>query len=177
MKDRIKEEENKSQFIIDCIKTRCEREAMQEQIEALNGIGEVYTIGEQEMELPFYVGSVACGLPTESAGNSVTDVLDMIGLICPHRDTSLVVRAKGDSMIDANIHSGDLIVVDTSVRTPIDRTPLLCELNGKYTVKFVRHLKSGYWLIPANETFAETEVTENDTFNIWGAVTSVVHLF
>ena len=97
-------------------------------------------------------------------------------MICPHPNASYLIRVEGDSMIDADIHSGDIIIVDKSNRTPSPSEVAVCELNGEYTLKRFEKRDNGEgWLIPANPNYPEIRVTENDDFSIWGVVTYVIH--
>lgn len=78
-------------------------------------------------------------------------------------------------MIEADIHSGDILIVDKSKRNPSESEVAVCELNGEYTIKrFVKRDGCG-WLVPANPKFPEIKITEQDTFNIWGTVTYIIH--
>ena len=78
-------------------------------------------------------------------------------------------------MIEANIHDGDMVIVDKSNRNPSEHEVAVCEFNGDYTLKrFVKRGNEG-WLVPANPDFPEIRVTEDDDFSIWGTVTFVIH--
>lgn len=176
----LNEQEDKTAFVQQCIQEHLEREraAQASAMPDLSSLGTVYAMGEETQgALPHVDVRVACGLPAEVFSDEVPMLTDLLPLLCQHTDSSYMVVAKGDSMIDANIQSGDLVIVDMSQRLPVSRKPMLCELNGGYTVKYVRHLSDGYWLQPANPTFADIPVEEEDDFKIWGVVTSVVHRF
>jgi len=172
---RIKENDNKSRFIIDCIQERMEHEKML--LPDMSDIGTVVSLNNSPVLISFYDNPVACGLPIGQGADTMMEVRDMLHMICPNTDTSFAIVAQGNSMIDADIHSGDVIFVDSSHRTPERNVPMLCQLNGGHTVKYVRKYDYGYTLIPANETFAERTVDENDEFAIIGTVVSVVHRF
>ena len=126
--------------------------------------------------LPRYEVRVACGAPTEVPADAM-EMVDALTLLCGDPETSYVLETRGDSMIDADIHSGDYIVVDSSRLEPTNRYPMLCQYNGGYTVKFVEKQGHGYVLIPANEAFAPIVVEPDSDFAIWGTVVSVVHRF
>jgi len=166
---------DKTAFIRQCILEHQERE--EECMPDLSQLGTVYPLEGSECMVPFGDVAVACGTPLGSFRDDSLVQTDLMPLLCQNTDMSYMVVAKGNSMIDANIQSGDLVIVDLSQREPLSRKPMLCELNGGYTVKYVRHLSDGYWLQPANPTFADIPVEEGDEFRIWGVVTSVVHRF
>ncbi|MCQ2220663.1 MAG: LexA family transcriptional regulator, partial [Prevotella sp.] len=88
---------------------------------------------------------------------------------------SYLIRVEGNSMIEANIHSGDIVIVDKSNRNPSESEVAVCEINGEYTLKrFVKRGDKG-WLIPANPDYPEIEITPDDNFTIWGTVTYTIH--
>ena len=78
-------------------------------------------------------------------------------------------------MIDADIHSGDILIVDKSNRNPSEHEVDLCELNGEYTIKYVNSRNGKWWLVPANPDFPEIEIAPGDNFNVWGVVTYIIH--
>ena len=101
--------------------------------------------------------------------------MDILGMLCPHPGTSALIKVKGDSMTDADIYDGDIIIVDRSNRNPTDRELAVCELNGEYTIKYVRVRDKRGILVPANRDFPEWRITPDDNFNVWGTVTFVIH--
>lgn len=101
--------------------------------------------------------------------------IDMLRLLCPHPEATYLVRVSGDSMIDAGIFNGDIVIVDKSNRNPSPREVAVCELNGEFTLKrFVEEDGCG-WLVPANPDYPKWKITENDQFSIWGTVTYIIH--
>lgn len=80
-----------------------------------------------------------------------------------------------NSMIEANVHDGDILVVDKSNRNPSEKQIAVCELNGEYTVKYVIQKENSSWLVPANPNFPEIEITDGDSFSVWGVVTYILH--
>lgn len=96
-------------------------------------------------------------------------------MLCPNPEASYLIRVDGNSMIDAGIYSGDIVIVDKSNRNPDETQVAVCELNGEYTLKrFVKRGEEG-WLIPANPKYPKIKVTEDDDFSIWGTVTYIIH--
>ena len=87
------------------------------------------------------------------------------------------VRVSGDSMIDAGIQSGDILVVDKSLEAS-DGSIVIAELDGEFLVKQFRRCKDGSaWLVPANPRFQPINVTDRPDFSIWGVVTAYIHQF
>ncbi|MBQ5721914.1 MAG: LexA family transcriptional regulator, partial [Bacteroidaceae bacterium] len=96
-------------------------------------------------------------------------------MLCPHPESSYLIRVEGHSMKDAGIRSGDIVIVDKSNRNPTEKQVAVCEFNGEYTLKhFVMRDGVGF-LVPANPDFPEIRVTAEDEFRIWGTVTYIIH--
>lgn len=82
-------------------------------------------------------------------------------------------RVDGDSMQDAGMANGDLLVVDRSLE-PKDGKVAVCMLDGEFTVKRLKVTKEGVFLIPENRKYKEIKVEEDQELVIWGIVTYVV---
>jgi len=77
-------------------------------------------------------------------------------------------------MIDAGIHSGDILIVDRSLDAT-DKKVVIAVVNGELTVKRIRMIGESVYLMPENDDFSATEITESMDFTIWGVVTNVIH--
>lgn len=129
----------------------------------------------QPLHLPFFDLKVAAGFPIPLNNDELAQDIELLRLLCPHPESSYLIRVQGDSMIDADIHTGDILIVDKSLRTPSESQVALCELNGEYTIKYVVRREGRGWLVPANPAYPELEITEADDFSVWGTVTYIIH--
>lgn len=125
--------------------------------------------------LPFFTPSVSAGFPSPAQDHHEEN-LDIKNLLVKHPAATFFVRAAGDSMIGAGIHSGDILVVDRSLRPSRGRI-VIAVLNGELTVKKLAGEKSRPQLQPENPNYLPIDVTEETDLRIWGVVTSVIHLF
>jgi DNA polymerase V len=123
--------------------------------------------------LPLFLARVSAGFPSP-ADDYLEDHLDLNHYLIKHPAATFFVRAAGDSMLDAGIHPGDVLVVDRSL-DPGNNSVVIAVINGEMTVK--RVLKSGgkLFLVPANPRYRPIEIREGMDFEVWGVVTSVVH--
>lgn len=170
---RIEAQPNKTDFLTSCVRLFMRKE--QRDLD-LSRLGTVYEVGENEnYPLPYFEVKVVAGFPVPLDNDEKAQAIDLIRMLCPHPLSSYLIRVDGDSMIDADIHSGDILIIDKSERNPSDRQAALCELNGEYTIKFVRRKGDQLWLIPANPNYPEIPVQEGDSFNVWGVVTYTIH--
>lgn len=127
------------------------------------------------VHLPYFDTRVVAGFPVPLDNDERSQDIELLSMLCPHPEASYLIRVKGDSMIDAGILSGDIVIVDKSNRTPSPREIAVCELNGEFTLKrFVEEEGRG-WLIPANPEYPKIPVTRDDDFSIWGTVTYIIH--
>ena len=77
-------------------------------------------------------------------------------------------------MIDAGIHSGDILIVDRCLDAT-DKRVVIPVVDGEFTVKRIRRVGEKIYLLPENSEYSSTEITESMDFTIWGVVTNVIH--
>lgn len=123
--------------------------------------------------LPIFLTCVQAGFPSP-ADDYIDKQLDLNELIVKHPAATFFLRVEGDSMRDAGIQSGDLIVVDRSIE-PSHGKIIVAVVNGEFTVKRVEISSSGISLVPENPSFSKIKVTPESDFQVWGVVTYVVH--
>ena len=129
----------------------------------------------KEMKMHFFDVGIVAGFPIPLDNDEKAQSIELLQMLCPYPESSYLIRVEGNSMIEANIHSGDIVIVDKSNRNPSESEVAVCELNGEYTLKrFVKRGDRG-WLIPANPDYPEIEITPDDRFSIWGVVTYIIH--
>lgn len=168
----IEAHENKSKFIQECIANAEERSiaSAKEHFASITPAEKV-----EPLTLPFFDIKVVAGFPIPLNNDEISQDIEILKLLCPHPESSYLIRVQGESMRDADIHSGDILIVDKSNSNPSKSEVAICELNGEYTVKRVERRGDTAYLIPANPEFPEIEITPNDDFSVWGTVTYVIH--
>ncbi|OIP82157.1 MAG: peptidase S24 [Porphyromonadaceae bacterium CG2_30_38_12] len=124
-----------------------------------------------EMSLPI-LGSVSAGFPSP-ATDFIDLSIDLNRHLVKHPSATYYARVKGESMRDAGINDGDLLIVDKSLE-PVDGKIAICYVDGEFTLKRIRIDSQGVWLVPANERFKPIRVSADNTLVIWGIVTFVV---
>jgi DNA polymerase V len=125
--------------------------------------------------LPFFQPSVSAGFPSPG-DDHFEQPLDLKGLLVKHPEATFFVRAAGDSMIGAGIHSGDILVVDRALNVVAGKI-VIAVINGEMTVKRLgASKKPGAVLLPENPNYKKIEVSEDSDLKIWGVVTSVIHM-
>ena len=169
--DKLDEIENRTEFIKSSID-----KALRERESGIGWIGGVVSAGEApHVSIPFFDIRVVAGFPVPLDNDEKAQDIDLIRMLCPHPEASYLIRVNGDSMIDAGVLSGDIVIVDKSNRNPSPREIAMCELNGEYTLKhFVKEDGQG-WLVPANPDYPRIKISSEDDFSVWGTVTFIIH--
>lgn len=167
----IDKQDNKTEFFKQCI-----LQSIREEANALAQLGEVYSATQvKDLQIPFFDIGLVAGFPIPLDNDERSQDIELLKMLCPHPESSYLIRVKGNSMIDAGINSGDIVIVDKSNRNPDETQVAVCEFNGEYTLKrFVKRDGAG-WLVPSNPNYPEIKVTPDDQFSIWGTVTYIIH--
>ena len=167
----IEEHDNKTDFFNDCIVSKMKQES-----EKLQKLGKFYQPAMvKDLRLPFFDISIVAGFPIPLDNDEKAQDIELLRMLCPNPEASYLIRVEGNSMIDAGINSGDIVIVDKSNRNPSEREVAVCEHNGEYTLKrFIKRDGVG-WLVPANPDYPEILVSPDDQFSIWGTVTFIIH--
>ena len=122
-------------------------------------------------KLPVFA-SVPAGFPSP-AEDHAEGRLDVHDLLIRRPSATFYCRADGDSMRDAGIHDGDLLVVDRSI-PPEDRDIVVAAVNGGMTVKRLVKTNIGWALAPENPDFPLIPVDYDDGLLVWGVVTYAI---
>ncbi|RKX17217.1 MAG: LexA family transcriptional regulator [Candidatus Zixiibacteriota bacterium] len=122
---------------------------------------------------PIFMIPVSAGFPSP-AEDYIEDQLDLNKHLIKHPAATFFVKVKGDSMIDAGIHSGDILIVDRAVN-PGNKKVVIAVINGELTLKRIRMSKGKLFLVPENDKYKPVEITEEMDFTVWGVVTNVIH--
>ncbi len=127
---------------------------------------------EKTVGLQFFEGRVQAGFPSPAQGE-YADTIDLNRALISNPAATFCARVIGNSMVDAGINEGDLIIIDRSL-TPHDGSIAVCFIDGDFTVKRISIRDDGVYLTPANATFPELKVPEESSFQIWGVVSHIV---
>ena len=88
-------------------------------------------------------------------------------------ESTFYARVSGDSMIDAGLDDGDLLIIDRSL-SPENGKIAICFIDGDFTVKRIKKDKNKLHLIPENKKYQPIEVSEENELIIWGIVEYVI---
>jgi DNA polymerase V len=125
--------------------------------------------------LPLVGPRVAAGFPSP-ADDYMEDYLDLNQLLISEKESTYLVRVKGESMINIGIFPKDLLIVDRS-RDPIDGDIIIAVLDGELTVKRLEKRGHRVALVAENKKFPPIVVREDQEFLVWGIVTHCIHSY
>lgn len=127
------------------------------------------------MSLSVASGTVPAGFPSPAA-DFEENSLDLNTYLVKHKSSTFYAKVKGDSMKDAGIHDGDMLIIDKSLE-PSNRDIALCCIDGEYTVKRVVFEGDIIMLVPENDKYEPIRVDKENELIIWGIVTGVIKRF
>ena len=90
-----------------------------------------------------------------------------------NEEATFYARVSGESMQGAGLDDGDLLVIDRSIE-PKNGKIAVCYIDGEFTVKRLKVVEDGVFLIPKNPKYQPIKVTEENELIVWGIVTYVV---
>ncbi|WP_200937047.1 LexA family transcriptional regulator [Flavobacterium sp. Leaf359] len=141
-----------------------------------NDVLEFYSANtDTAISLPFVEGGVSAGFPSP-AEDFLENELDFNATFIKHPGSTFYAKVKGNSMKDAGISNGDIMVIDKSLE-PKNGDIAVCYLDGEFTVKTIMIEKEVVWLVAQNEQYAPIKVTAENELIIWGIVINVIKTF
>ncbi len=141
-----------------------------------SSLGTIFEVEQKAKVIrPLFTCGVSAGFPSP-AEDHIDRKLDLNELLIPHPTATFFVRVVGDSMTDAGINHGDILVVDRSIEATSGKI-IIAIVNGELTVKRLERNHTSCRLVAENSTYPSVEITEDTDFNVWGVVTSVIHQF
>ena len=133
----------------------------------------IVALEDLDFELPL-CGSVQAGFPSP-ADDHIEQALNLQDLLIKDQACSFFVWVEGESMIEAGMHPGDLMVVDRSIEAGHGDV-VIAFINEEYTVKRLCKQGNRIELRPENSAFEPIIIAEGDELIIWGVVTTSLRL-
>ena len=104
------------------------------------------------------------------------ETIDLTREIVRHPEATFYARIAGNSMQEAGIFDGDIVVVDRSLEAHNGSIIVAC-VDGEFTAKEYQFDEQNQcaWLIPHNPNYQSIKVTADNQFIIWGVITPNIH--
>ena len=127
-----------------------------------------------DLMLPFADSGIKAGFPSPAQDYMSTSI-DLNRELVRHKETTFYARVSGNSLIDAGISDGDIIIIDKSLEA-VNGDYVVAFIDGEFTLKEFQfdNKEQCAWLIPYNKEFKPIKVTADNDFVVWGVVTYTI---
>ena len=117
---------------------------------------------------------IKAGFPSP-AQDYLSGTIDLNRELIRYRETTFLARVSGNSLQDAGICDGDIIVIDKSLEAK-NGDFVVAFVDGEFTLKEFRfdEAENCAWLIPHNKDYEPIKVTEENEFLVWGVLTYTI---
>jgi SOS regulatory protein LexA len=120
-----------------------------------------------------FLGLVEAGFPS-AAEEELLDIMNFDEYLVPNKEATYILKVKGDSMIDAGIREGDMVIVERKATYKPGQI-VIAMVDGAYTMKYLRKKGEKYFLEPANENYKP--IYPHEQFRVEAVVTAVVRKY
>ena len=101
--------------------------------------------------------------------------IDLNEQLISNKPATFFMRVRGNAMVDAGIHDGDIVIVDRSIKA-VSGKVIIAVLNGEMLIRRMEKTFNKLRLVPDTPKLAPIEVDAScDSFEVWGVVTWVIH--
>jgi len=108
------------------------------------------TFAEDAVSVPM-LGLVTAGFPA-TVEEELADMVNLDDLLIEKKASTYLLEVDGDSMIDAHIEKGDMVLVERTNQAK-DGQIVIAEVDGEFTMKYFRKDGDKVWLEPANKNY------------------------
>jgi len=126
------------------------------------------TFGEIQL-----AGFVTAGLPA-TVEEELADTVNLDDMLVKNKALTYMLEVDGDSMIDAHIEKGDMVLVERANQAK-DGDIVIAEVDGEFTMKYFRKVGSKAWLEPANKNYKP--IYPEHSLNINAVVKAVIRKY
>ncbi len=116
---------------------------------------------------------VAAGFPSPAEDHQVQR-LDLMAQLIRHPQATFLLRVKGDSMRDAGILDGSVVLVDRAI-VPRSGHIVIAIVDGEFVCKTLSTRAGRMRLKAANPTYPDIVPKEGQTLDVWGVVVATIH--
>lgn len=97
------------------------------------------------------LGLVEAGFPSP-AEEELVDVMSLDEYLIENKESAYLLSVKGDSMIDAGIMPGDLVIIERTNNIKEGQI-VVAEVDGEWTMKYLRKKNGKMYLEAANKNY------------------------
>ena len=156
------------------------KSAVKKVLERLEGMGMLertpdgdWAPSERFFDRAIATQPVPAGMPI-SADSDVHEQITIDRFLIQQPNKTVLIRVKGDSMVDAGIHDGDLAVVERKTEAT-QGDIVVAVVDDQFTLKTLARDKDGYHLLPANPNYPV--IRPNGKLEIFGVLVGLVRRY
>lgn len=131
-----------------------------------------YIISTGVSGLPL-LGTVEAGWPSP-AEEELADTMNLDEFLIQNKEATYMLTVSGDSMIDAGIRSGDIVLVERG-RQQKDGDIIIAEIDGGWTMKYFYKKNGRVSLEPANKNYKT--IYPKDELKVAAVVMAVIRKY
>lgn len=110
---------------------------------------------------------------TAAADDYMERGIDLNEQLIRNKPATFFMRVSGNSMVNAGIYDGDIVIVDRSIK-PINGKIVIAVIDGEMLIRRYEKTINSLRLIPETSRLSPIEVNEFCDFKIWGVVICVI---
>lgn len=99
--------------------------------------------------------------------------IDLNEQLIRNKPATFFMKVSGDSMINAGIFNGDIVLVDRSVK-PINGKIVIAVIDGEMLIRRYQKTFNKMLLVPDTNKLSTIDVSEFNDFQVWGVVICVI---
>jgi repressor LexA len=130
------------------------------------------TFNENITNVPM-LGFVTAGFPA-TVEEELADTVNLDDLLIKNKTLTYMLEVDGDSMIDAHIEKGDMVLVEKA-NTAKDGQIVIAEVDGEFTMKYFRKEGNKVWLEPANKNYKP--IYPENSLNVVAVLKAVIRKY
>ena len=119
------------------------------------------------------LGTVQAGWPSP-AEEELVDTMSLDEYLIRHPEQTFLIKVSGDSMIEAGIHAGDLVLVERG-RSARHKDIVIAQVDGQWTMKYYEKEGGQVRLVAANKKY--TPIKPQTELVIGGVVVAVIRKY
>ncbi|KQW70068.1 repressor [Methylibium sp. Root1272] len=138
----------------------------------------VYTVCTYSTHLPGSLraqavhGSVQAGFASPAEDHAAKRI-DVLEHLVKHPQATFQMKVRGESMRDAGIADGDMLIVDRAI-PPRSGHVVVAVVDSEFTVKTYWKRAGRVKLKAANPTYPDIEPKDGQTVEVWGVVVATI---
>jgi DNA polymerase V len=101
--------------------------------------------------------------------------IDLNEQLIKNKPATFFMKVSGSSMINAGIFSGDVVIVDKSIKASNGKT-VIAVVDGEMLIRRYEQSFNKLFLTAESARIAKIEINEMTDFKVWGVVTCILRM-